>query len=93
MRNIGQDRIRQIRLPLPPIGELGRIVADVERHLSVIQASENVVEANLKRSERLRQAILQRAFQGRLVPQDLTDKPASVLLERIRADRAIRRGR
>ncbi len=45
------------------------------------------VEANLKRAERLRQAILKRAFEGRLVPQDPTNEPASVLLERIRVER------
>ena len=48
------------------------------------------VEANLKRAERLRKAILKRAFEGRLVPQDPDDEPASVLLERIRGERAQR---
>jgi type I restriction enzyme S subunit len=74
--------------PVPPLAEQQRIVAEVERHLSVIQAAENIVAANLKRSERLRQSILKQAFSGKLVPQDPADEPASVLLERIRADRA-----
>ena len=71
-------------IPLPPVSEQGRIVAEVERRLSVIDELEMQVEANLKRAERLRQAILKRAFEGKMVPQDPNDEPASALLERIR---------
>ena len=74
-------------VPLPPLSEQHRIVAEVERRLSVIQQAEAAVEANLRKAERLRQSILKQAFSGRLVPQDPSDEPASVLLERIRAER------
>jgi type I restriction enzyme S subunit len=73
--------------PLPPLAEQSRIVAEVERRLSVVEELEKTIDASLKRAERLRQAILARAFAGKLVPQDPTDEPASVLLERIRAER------
>jgi type I restriction enzyme S subunit len=73
-----------VSIPLPPVSEQGRIVAEVERRLSVIDELEMQVEANLKRAERLRQAILKRAFEGKMVPQDPNDEPASALLERIR---------
>lgn len=72
-------------LPLPPLAEQQRIVAEVERRLSVIDEIGAVVEANLKRADRLRQSILKRAFEGKLVPQDPSDEPASLLLQRIKA--------
>ncbi len=75
-------------LPIPPLAEQRRIVAEVERRLSVADAFGQVIERSLKRAERLRQAVLKLAFEGRLVPQDPNDEPASVLLERIRAERA-----
>ena len=87
MRNIGQDRIREMRFPLPPLAEQRRIVAEVERRLSVVQQAEATVEASLAQAERLRQSILKQAFSGKLVPQDPDDEPASALLERIRAER------
>ena len=74
-------------IPLPPLAEQHRIVAEVERRLSVVQQAEAAVEVGLKRAERLRQSILKEAFAGKLVPQDPNDEPASVLLERIRAER------
>lgn len=69
------------------LAEQRRIVAEVERRLSVVAALEREVEAALARAGRLRQSILKRAFEGRLVPQDPNDEPASALLERIRAAR------
>ena len=65
-------------------------MAEVERRLSVVQEVETVIAANLARAERLRQSILKRAFEGKLVPQDPNDEPAGVLLERIRAVGTVR---
>ena len=81
------SKVSQLPLPLPPLAEQRRIVAEVERRLSVVQQAEAAVEAGLVRAERLRQSILKLAFSGKLVPQDPDDEPASVLLERIRAER------
>ena len=84
---LNQQEIKGIALPLPPLAEQRRIVAEVERRLSVVQQAEVTVEASLARAERLRQSILKQAFSGMLVPQDPDDEPASALLERIRAER------
>jgi type I restriction enzyme S subunit len=63
MRNIGQDRIRQIRLPLPPTTEQRRIVAEVERRLSIVRGVEAEVDAGLQRTQALRQAALSEAYE------------------------------
>jgi type I restriction enzyme S subunit len=87
---LNKSRFEVLPIPLPPLAEQAEIVAEIEQRLSVIDAIEDEVEAGLQRAARLRQAILKRAFEGRLVPQDPSDEPASVLLERIRAERAAR---
>jgi type I restriction enzyme S subunit len=84
--------LKSIPVALPPLAEQQRIVAEVERRLSVVEELEAIIAANLKRTERLGQSILKQAFEGKLVPQDPNDEPASVLLERIRAEREERHG-
>ena len=48
---------------------------------------EQTIEESLQKAEALRQSILKKAFEGRLVPQDPNDEPAEKLLERIRVER------
>ncbi len=66
MPKIDQETVELAPIPLPPLAEQTRIVAEVERRLSVVEELESVVSANLQRANRLRQSILQKAFTGGL---------------------------
>ena len=85
--NVNGTKLAAMTILLPPLAEQRRIVAEVERRLSVVQQAEATVEVSLARAERLRQSILKQAFSGKLVPQYPDDEPASALLERIRVER------
>ncbi|HRI92780.1 MAG TPA: restriction endonuclease subunit S [Accumulibacter sp.] len=61
-KNINLAVLRNVLVPLPPLGEQHRIVAEVDRHLSIVREVESEVDANLKRAQVLRQAVLARAF-------------------------------
>jgi type I restriction enzyme, S subunit len=76
-----------LALALAPLAEQQQIVLEVERLLSIADATEQTIEQSLKQAERLRQSILNQAFAGKLVPQDPSDEPAEVLLARIRGER------
>lgn len=86
--NVNGTKLAAMPIPLPPLEEQRRIVAELEQQLSLIDSLRAAVESAQKGSAALRRAILERAFRGELVPQDPNDEPASALLERIRAERA-----
>ena len=89
VNNINAKELGQLIMPVCSNTEQYQIVSEVERRLSVADELEKTVEAGLKQAERLRQSILKRAFEGKLVPQDPSDEPAEKLLERIKATRAL----
>lgn len=86
--NVNGTKLAEYVIPLPPLAEQAAIIEAVNEKLSQIDALEAEVERGLRRAGRLRQAILKAAFEGKLVPQDPSDEPASVLLERIRKEAA-----
>ncbi len=83
--------INEVLIPLPPLSEQHRIVAKIEELLPYIErygkAGEHLTALNTTFPEALKKSILQEAVQGKLVPQNPDDEPASVLLERIRAEK------
>ena len=85
--NISSAKIEGLSIPLPPLSEQQQIVSEIEKRLSVAEKVEESIRVALEKAERLRQSILKKAFEGKLVPQDPNDEPASVLLERIKAER------
>ena len=88
---INDDRLYKALIPLPPLSEQHRIVAKIEELLPYIErygkAEEHITAINTTFPEALKKSILQEAVQGKLVPQDPDDEPASVLLERIRVEK------
>ena len=88
---INDDRLYKALIPIPPLAEQHRIVAKIEELLPHIErygkAEEHLTALNTTFPEALKKSILQEAVQGKLVPQNSDDEPASVLLERIRAEK------
>ena len=89
--NLSAKDLSDFFLPIPPLSEQKRIVAKIEELLPYIErygkAEEHLTALNTTFPEALKKSILQEAVQGKLVPQNPDDEPASVLLERIRAEK------
>jgi len=85
---LNKSIVEKIPFPLPSLNELNVIIGLVSTSLSQIEDQEAAIKYSLKQSAAQRKNILKAAFSGQLVPQDPNDEPASVLLERIRAERA-----
>ena len=86
--HLGAERFAELEFPLPPLFEQIQIAEETDDRLSILRKMTSDMKQNADRADRLRQSILKRGFEGALVPQDRNDEPASVLLERIRAERA-----
>jgi len=84
--HINMADIRRFAIPVPPLQEQQRIVADLARVATLIRSSSQSSVRGSRVCHHLRQSILKWAFEGKLVPQDPEDEPASALLDRIKAE-------
>ena len=89
--HLNKELFFNLIIPIPPVNEQNRIVSKLrtlEPFIEKYTKSEKTLEKlNTSFPEQLKKSILQQAVMGKLVPQDENDEPASVLLERIRAEK------
>ncbi|HAZ01299.1 MAG TPA: hypothetical protein DCY97_03860 [Marinilabiliales bacterium] len=86
IKRIVLRKIKDAKIVLSPLKEQQLIVDELESKLTVCDKIEETISHSLQQAETLRQSILKKAFEGKLVAQNPNDKPASKLLERIKAE-------
>ena len=85
-KNINLTTLKNLVLPICSIDEQRKIINTLEANLEAINQNEFEIKKNVARVKTLKQSVLKKAFSGELVEQDPNDEPASVLLERMRAE-------
>jgi len=87
------QQVADVSIPLPCMNEVAELTIIIEKQFHLISDQYNAIVHSLTQSAAQRKNILKSAFSGQLVPQDPNDEPASVLLERIRAERQKQAGK
>lgn len=85
--------LKELPFPLPTLSEQQRIVTEIEKRFAVADELEKAVNEGLEKADKLKQSILKKAFEGKLVPQNPNDEPASVLLACIKKSQTPTKGK
>ena len=87
LQGLSSNALHNIIVPVPPVEEQKRIVDSIDSVLSLIEQIESHKQNLSSQIDNIKSKILDLAIRGKLVPQDLNHEPASILLERIRAEK------
>ena len=97
IQGLSSNMLDRLLIPLPPLDEQSRIVSGIEKYEPLIAEYDKLEQQKSKLDseiyDKLKKSILQYAIQGKLVPQDENDEPASELLKRIRAEKKAQLGK
>jgi type I restriction enzyme S subunit len=85
MKGLNTKIIKNIELSLPSLEEQKEIISQIEQGFSLIDNTSQMIHSTLQKLQTMKISVLKQAFEGKLVPQDPNDEPASVLLEKIKA--------
>ena len=87
MRNLNEGILHRVPVSVCSRHEQDEVFREIERQYSTLDHIETAIDSEITKSASLRQSILKKAFAGQLVAQDPNDEPASILLNRIKAER------
>lgn len=87
LHTLSLSKVSNLILPLTTLEEQNQVIEILDEKLSEVEKSVSEISIQLEKAKLLKSAILHKAFQGKLVPQDPTDPPASQLLDQIKAER------
>jgi type I restriction enzyme, S subunit len=88
--NVSVNMSRNLPIPFPPKEEQEKISFEIRKNFAAIESTEIAMNKSLMQADYLRNSILKSAFSGKLVPQDVSDEPAEMLLRRIKEQKSDR---
>lgn len=87
VNNLNAKEVQSLNIIYRSVDEQNEIIKILDEKLSEVEKSVSEISIQLEKAKLLKSAILHKAFQGKLVPQEPTDPPASQLLDQIQAER------